>query len=128
MQADGLYADITQIIIARSIRVHDAFGPGLMESAYQPCLVFELADAGLKVEVQKPLPLVYRNVRLDCAYRLDLVVQNCVIVEVKAIEAIAPIHTAQMITYLKLSGLKVGLILNFNVRSMRDGIKRVVLG
>jgi GxxExxY protein len=116
---------ITETIIGAAMQVHSALGPGLLESAYEACLAFELADRGLKVETQKPLPLVYRSVHLDCGYRLDLLVEDAVIVELKAIDAITDIHLAQLLSYLKLSGCKVGLLINFNVRSLRDGIRRV---
>ena len=108
------------------MQVHSALGPGLLESAYEACQAFELADRGLKVETQKPLPLVYHGVHLACGYRLDLLVEDAVIVELKAIDAIIDIHLAQLLSYLKLSGCKVGLLINFNVRSLRDGIRRVV--
>jgi GxxExxY protein len=117
---------ITQTIIGAAIDVHRALGPGLLESAYEACLAYELAQRGLKVEPQKPLPVVYRDVRLECGYRLDLVVEDAVIVEVKAVESLAPIHEAQLLSYLKLSGLRVGLLINFHERALRDGIRRMV--
>lgn len=117
---------ITEIIIGAAIRVHRALGPGLLESVYLACLVYELAAEGLKVETQRALPVVYRGVRLECGFRADLIVEGCVIVEVKSIEHLAPVHQAQMITYLRLSGCSLGLILNFNTKMMRDGIKRLV--
>lgn len=97
-----------------------------LESAYEACLAFELAARGLKVETQKPLPVVYREVKLDCGYRLDLLVEDMIIVEVKAVDRLAPIHQAQLLSYLKLSGCKVGLLINFNVRMLKQGICRVV--
>ena len=125
-QADRLNR-ITEVIIGAAIDVHRALGPGLLESAYQACLAYELHQRGFNVEVEKPLPLVYREVRLDCGYRLDLLVEGLVIVELKSVENLAPIHEAQMISYLKLSGCKVGLLINFNVKYLKYGIKRIVL-
>jgi GxxExxY protein len=117
---------ITETIISGAINVHRTLGPGLLESAYEACMVFELAQAGLKVEQQKPLPIVYREVKLECGYRLDLMIENEVIIEVKSIEKLMPIHQAQLLSYLKLSECKVGLLINFNVKVLKDGIKRVV--
>jgi GxxExxY protein len=106
--------------------VHRALGPGLLESAYEACLAFELAERGPEAEQQKPLPVVYREVRLDCGYRLDLLVERKVIVEIKSVDRLAPIHQAQLLSYLKLSGLRIGLLINFNVKVLKDGIHRVV--
>jgi GxxExxY protein len=117
---------ITRRIIGAAIEVHKALGPGLLESAYETCLAFELRERGFKVEQQQPLPVVYKNVKLDCGYRLDLVVEGCVILEIKAVEQLAPIHDAQLLSYLRLSGKKVGLILNFHERILKDGLKRIV--
>ena len=117
---------ITESIIGAAIEVHRALGPGLLESAYETCLTFELVQRGLKVEQQKPLPVVYREVKLDCGHRLDLLVEEAVIVEVKAVNRLMSIHQAQLLSYLKLSGCKVGLLLNFNVKVLKDGIRRVV--
>ena len=117
---------ITETIISGAINVHRTLGPGLLESAYEACMVFELAQAGLKVEQQKPLPIVYREVKLECGYRLDLMIENEVIIEIKSIEKLMPIHQAQLLSYLKLSECKVGLLINFNVKVLKDGIKRVV--
>jgi GxxExxY protein len=117
---------ITESIIGAAIEVHRALGPGLLESAYEACLAFELAERGLKVEQQRPLPIVYRRVRLDCGYGLDLLVQEAVIVEVKVVDRLAPIHKVQLLSYLRLSGCKVGLLINFNVRILKDGIVRMV--
>jgi GxxExxY protein len=118
--------ELTRRIIAAAIAVHRALGPGLLESAYLACLLFELKAAGLAVEKKKALPLIYRGVRLDCAHQADVVVEGCVIVEVKALESLAGIHARQLVTYLKLHDCRVGLLLNFGARSMREGIKRVV--
>ena len=117
---------IADSIIGAAIEVHSASGPGLLESAYEACLVFELAERGLKVEQQKPLPVIYRQVKLDCGYRLDMLVENVVIIEVKVVDHLAPIHKAQLLSYLRLSGCKVGLLINFNVKVLRDGVVRVV--
>ena len=113
-------------IIGAAIEVHKALGPGLLESAYEECLFQELELRGLHYERQKPLPVVYKGNKLDCGYRLDVVVENAIVLELKSCEKIEPIYEAQILTYLKLSGLHLGLILNFNVSMMRDGIKRVV--
>ncbi len=117
---------ITESIIGAAIEVHRALGPGLQESAYEACLAFEIIERGLKVEQQKPLPVVYREVRLDCGYRLDLLVEGVVIVEVKAVDHLMPVHQAQLLSYLKLSGCHVGLLINFNVKILKDGLRRVV--
>jgi GxxExxY protein len=117
---------ITEKIILCAIQVHRALGPGLLESAYESCLAFELIETGLQVELQKPLPLTYRGVKLDCGYRMDLLVENKVIVEIKAVECLMPIHEAQLLSYLKLSRYKVGLLINFNVKILRNGIRRLV--
>ena len=117
---------ITETIIGCSIKVHAALGPGLLESAYQQCLFYELKKAGLKVEKEKPLPVIYEEVELDCGYRLDFLVENRVIVELKSVEALNEIHLAQMITYLKLAECEVGLLINFNVTQLVKGIKRVI--
>jgi GxxExxY protein len=117
---------ITEQIIGAAIEVHRALGPGLLESAYETCLAFELTRRGLKVERQKPLSLVYKQVELDCGYRLDLFVEDSVIVEIKAVDQLVPIHQAQLLSYLKLSDGKVGLLINFNVKLLKNGIRRVV--
>jgi len=117
---------ITDQVIGAAIQVHRALGPGLLESAYEACLAFELVERGLKVEQQKSLPVVYRQIKLDTGYRLDLLIEGMVIVEVKAVDRLAPIHDAQLLSYLKLSGCKVGLLINFNVKVLKQGIKRVV--
>lgn len=117
---------ITEQVIGAAIDVHRALGSGLLESAYEACLAFELTEHGLEVEPQKPLVVVYKEVRLDCRYRLDLLVENAVIAEVKAVDHLAPIHDAQLLSYLKLSGCKVGLLINFHVKVLKDGIRRLV--
>lgn len=117
---------ITRRIIGAAIEVHKNLGPGLLESAYQACLAFELRERGFNVEEQKPLPVVYKQVKLDCGYRMDLLVENAIVVEVKAIEQITPIHEAQLLSYLRLSGRTVGLLVNFHVRVLKNGLKRIV--
>ncbi|MGD1101612.1 MAG: GxxExxY protein [Terriglobia bacterium] len=119
---------ITKEIIGAAIQVHRVLGPGLLESAYESCLAFELKKRGLRLEQQKALPLIYEEVKLDCGYRIDLLVEGAVVVEVKSVDALAPIHEAQVITYLKLSGCKLALLMNFNVRMLKDGIRRFVNG
>ena len=121
--------DINQLsnkIIGGAIEVHKVLGPGLLESAYEKCLCHELKLRGLSFDNQKPLPLVFKGEEIDCGYRLDIVVGNAIILELKACEKVEPIHKAQLLTYLKLSGLTLGLILNFNVPAMRRGIVRIV--
>jgi len=118
---------ITHEILDSAYKVHTKLGPGLLESAYQACLVYELKKKGLAVEVEKALPLVYEEVKLDCGYRIDLIVENKVIVELKSVEAFTDVHIAQILTYLRLAEKKVGLLLNFNVKSLKNGIKRVIL-
>jgi GxxExxY protein len=118
--------EITEIIIGCAIKVHKALGPGLLESAYEECLDFELGKTLLEVERQKALPLVYEQVKLDCGYRADFVISKKVIVEIKSVEALNDIHMAQILTYLRLSKCKVGLLMNFNVMKLTNGIKRVV--
>lgn len=117
---------ITQEIIGAAIAVHRRLGPGLLESAYEACLAFELRERGLNIEQQKPLPVIYGDVRLDCGYRLDLVVEDSVIVEIKAIERLLPVHDAQLLSYLRLSNKNVGLLINFHVRLLKNGVKRIV--
>ncbi len=117
--------ELSGIVIGAAIEVHKVLGPGLLESAYENCLCHELQLRNIVFERQKPLPITYKGVNLDCGYRLDVVVQGILVLEVKACDKIEPIHQAQLLTYLKLSGLSLGLLLNFNVPVMRDGIVRV---
>ena len=117
---------LTERIIHAAIEVHKALGPGLLESAYQACTAYELIQEGLKIEQQKSLPVDYKGVRLDVGYRLDMIVNDVVIVEFKSVESLTPIHEAQLLSYLKLSGLKVGLLINFNVKVLKYGIRRIV--
>jgi GxxExxY protein len=119
--------EIFKKILDCSFKVHTALGPGLLESAYEECLYYELIKSGLKVDKQKPLPLVYEEVKLEAGYRVDLLVENSVIVELKSVDALCDIHTSIILTYLKLSGCKLGLLVNFNVQHLKDGIKRFIL-
>ena len=119
---------ITESVIGAAMAVHRELGPGLLESAYEACLAFELVERGLTVEQQKALPVKYRGVKVDCGYRIDLLVGGKVIIELKAVERLEPIHEAQLLSYLKLSGCKVGLLINFNVKVLKNGIRRLVLG
>jgi len=118
--------ELSHIIIGGAMKVHSALGPGLLESAYEACLLYELIKSGLNVEAQKPLPLVYESVKLECGYRVDLLVERKLIVEVKAVEGLAEIHFAQVLTYLRLSNLRLALLLNLNVVHMKEGIRRIV--
>jgi len=118
--------ELSSKIIGAAIEVHKALGPGLLESAYEECLCHELSLRGSRLERQKPLPIIYKGKQLDCGYRLDIVVEGKIIIELKACEKIEPIHRAQLLTYLKLSNLNLGLLLNFNVPVLRDGIFRLV--
>ena len=120
--------DISGKIIGCAIEVHKALGPGLLESAYEECLFYELMEAGLKVERQKPLPVVYKEVKLEAGYRIDLLVESRVVIELKSVETLNDVHTAQVLTYLKLSGCKLGLLVNFNVTKLVDGIRRYKIG
>jgi GxxExxY protein len=122
-----LEQDLTKEIIGAAIEVHRELGPGLLESAYEACLCFELRSRGIPFEVQVPLAIAYKNVELDCGYRIDLCVRNVVVVELKSVEEISDLHRAQLLTYLKLRGKRIGLILNFNVPILKDGIVRMVL-
>jgi GxxExxY protein len=124
-EGDALNA-ISERIIGAAIAVHRALGPGLLESAYEACLAYEMTQGGLRFERQRPLPVRYRDVLVDCAYRLDFVVEERIVVELKAIEALAPIHQAQVLSYLKLSECPLGLLINFNVTVLRDGVRRIV--
>ncbi len=119
--------EITREILESAFKVHSKLGPGLLESAYQACLVYELKKKGLKVEVEKPLPLVYEEVKMDCGYRIDILVEDRIVVELKTVEAFTDVHTAQVLTYLRLSGNRVGLLLNFYTKSLKNGIKRLML-
>ncbi len=117
--------EVSGVVIGCAMRVHTALGPGLLESAYEACLYYELHRTGLNVGKQRGLPLVYQDVQLECGYRVDLIVENKVIVEIKSVENLNPIHATQLLTYLKLSNCKLGLLINFNVLHLKDGIKRI---
>ncbi len=119
--------DLTYEIIGCAYTVHSELGPGLLESTYEACLEYELLECGLSVQTQKKLPVVYQDIELDASYRIDILVNDRVILEVKAVSAIAPIHKAQLMTYLKLSEIKLGLLLNFNVEDMKKGIHRIIM-
>ena len=125
--SDFPLGDLTQKIIGAAIEVHKQLGPGLLESAYERCLAYELGLLGLHVEAQKPLPLIYKEIIIDQGYRMDLLVEDLVIVELKTVEKLTDVHEAQVLTYLRLSGRKVGLLINFNVKVLRYGIRRFVL-
>jgi len=118
--------EITATVIGSAIKIHRSFGPGLFESAYCACLAHDLTVSGLRVEREKPLALVYGTLRMNCAYRCDLVVENQVLVEVKALDALAPIHRRQVYSYVRLGNYRVGLLLNFGAATMKDGIERIV--
>jgi len=118
--------ELSNIIIGCAIEVHKQLGPGLLESAYQECLLFELKKQGLEVLKEKPMPIVYKDVKLDHGYRIDLLVNNMVVIEIKTVEMFTDVHTAQVLTYLKLGNYKLGLLLNFYVKLFKNGIKRVI--
>jgi GxxExxY protein len=121
------FDELSNQVIGCAIEVHKHLGPGLLESSYERCLSFELLQAGIQHDIQKKLPVDYKQNRLDCGYRVDMMIENEIVVEVKSVERILPIHEAQLLTYMKLSGKKIGLLMNFNVCRMKDGIKRFVL-
>jgi GxxExxY protein len=127
--ADKVYPhqDLTEKIIGAAIEVHRALGPGLLESIYQICLAHEMSLRGLRFEKEKPLPVEYKGIRLESGYRLDFIVDDKVVVELKAVDSLHDVHKAQLLTYLKLTGCKVGLLLNFNSAVLKDGIERLVL-
>lgn len=118
--------EVFKKVLDCSFAVHTALGPGLLESAYEECLAFEMRGSGLMVEQQKPMPLRYKDVELETGYRLDLLVNECVVVEVKSVDKLTDVHMAQILTYLKLSGCKLGLLANFNVRHFKNGFQRVI--
>ena len=115
-------------LIELAIEVHNALGPGLLESSYKECLYYKIGKSGLYVEKEKPMPLVFENVKLECGYRIDLLVENKIVIEIKSVDALNDIHLAQTLTYLKLGNYKLGLLMNFNVVKLKDGIKRVING
>ena len=120
--------ELSRVVFDCALKVHQALGPGLLESAYEECLFYELIETGVTVEKQKGLPLIYEEVKLDIGYRTDLIIENKLIVEIKAVEALNDIHLAQVLTYLKLSGCKLGLLINFNSVLFKDGVKRIING
>ena len=120
--------EISKIVFNAGLKVHKELGPGLLESAYEECLFYELSEEGLKVEKQKALPLIYNDIKLDVGYRIDLMVENKLIVEIKSVETFNDVHLAQILTYLKLSNCKLGLLINFNVVLFKEGVKRVING
>jgi len=119
--------DLTALIIGKAMEVHSSLGPGLLESVYEACLAYELTEAGLNVERQKTLPVRYKNILLDDGLRMDMVVEGKIVLELKCVDTILPVHEAQLYTYLKLSGHKVGFLFNFYTRYLKDGMKRLVL-
>ena len=122
-----LYSDLTREIISVAMEVHSHLGPGMLESAYEECLSFELEARGIKINRQAPIPVVYKNIKLECGYRADIIVDGIIILELKSVEAINEVHETQVLTYLKFSKCKVGLLINFNVKSLKNGIRRFVL-
>ncbi len=122
-----LHQELASSILKCAYKVHSALGPGLLESAYEECLHYELDKNGLSVIKQKPMPLVYEKKKLDLGYRIDLFVEGKVIIEIKSIDALNPVHFAQLMTYLKLSECRIGFLINFNVQSLKDGIKRIII-
>ncbi len=118
--------ELSRIVFDCALKVHQSLGPGLLESAYEECLFYELRKQGLNVEKQKPLPLIYEEVKLDIGYRIDIIVNNKLIIEIKSVEALNDVHFAQLLTYLKLTNCKLGLLINFNVTLIKNGVKRVV--
>jgi GxxExxY protein len=118
---------ITEVIIGCAIKVHQHLGPGLLESAYEECLVFELKKAGLKVERQKPVPVIYEEIKLEYGYRIDILVEDLVVIELKTVDQINPVHAAQVLTYMKFAEKKIGLLINFNVILLKQGLKRFTL-
>jgi GxxExxY protein len=122
-----LYQELSSSILNCAYKVHSTLGPGLLESAYEECIHYELHKAGLDVIKQKPMPLIYEEKKLDLGYRIDLLVESKIIIEIKSVDAINPVHMAQLMTYLKLSGCRIGFLVNFNVQSLKDGIKRVIM-
>lgn len=119
--------EISKVILDCAFKVHTTLGPGLLESAYQECLFYEISKKDLRIEKEKSMPLIYEEVKLDCGYRIDLLVEDKVVIELKTVEVFNDVHIAQTLTYMRLSGCKLGLLLNFYVKSLKDGIKRLIL-
>ena len=120
--------EISKIVFEAALKVHKVLGPGLLESAYEECLFYELKKSNLKVEKQKPLPLVYEEVRLEVGYRIDIIIEDKFIVEIKSVEALNDVHLAQILTYLRLTNCKLGLLINFNVKLLKNGVRRIING
>ena len=118
---------LSKQVIGCALEVHKILGPGLLESAYEECLMYELLRAGMEVERQRPLPVIYKEIKLECGYRLDLIIEDQIIIELKSVDFLAPVHEAQILTYMKFSKLRTGLLINFNVTALKYGIKRYVL-
>lgn len=118
---------ISKIILDCAFKIHKTLGPGLLEKAYRECLAYEINKYGLEVEVEKSIPLIYENIKMDCGYRIDLLIDKKVIIELKSVDGFSEVHIAQTLTYMRLSGCKLGMLLNFNTKMLRDGIKRLVL-
>ncbi len=121
------FDELSRKVIGLSIEVHRELGPGLLENTYKQCLAYELSQAGINFQIEVELPVKYKNVHISCGYRIDLLIENNLIIELKSVDKIIPIHEAQLLTYMKLSGIKVGLLMNFNEIVLKDGIKRFVL-
>ena len=121
------FDELSKKVIGCALEVHKALGPGLMESVYEKCLSFELTKAGLKYEIQRALPVHYKGIKIDCGYRIDILVEDKLIVELKSVDKVMPINKSQILTYMKLAGVSTGLLLNFNVTKLKDGIQRFVL-
>ncbi|MDP3831375.1 MAG: GxxExxY protein [Ignavibacteriaceae bacterium] len=121
-----IYEGLTKIIIGCAIDVHKELGPDLLESAYEECLAFDLTNRGLKIERQKPVPIKYKEIKLECGYRIDILVEDKIVLELKSVEAFNPVHEAQILTYLKFAEKKIGLLINFNVLRLKEGIKRYI--
>ena len=119
--------EITRLILEAAYKVHSALGPGLLESSYRACLAYEIRKRGLYVETEVALPLVYEEIKLDCGYRIDILVEKQVVIELKVVEALNDVHLAQILTYVKFANKRIGLLINFNVKSLKDGIRRVAL-
>ena len=120
--------EISKLVFDSALKVHKILGPGLLESAYEECLFYELKNSNLKVEKQKALPLIYEEVKLDIGYRIDIIIEDKFIAEIKAVESLNEVHLAQLLTYLKLTNCKLGLLINFNVKLLKDGVRRVING
>ncbi|MBU2649742.1 MAG: GxxExxY protein [Bacteroidetes bacterium] len=118
---------LTKTIIGCALEVHKALGPGLLESAYEECLSYELINAGLRIERQRAVPVIYKEIMLDCGYRIDILVENSVVIELKTVEVFNPVHEAQILTYMKFASMRIGLLINFNVTLLKNGIRRFIL-